>query len=635
MKRIVFLLLFIVVICYADTPPPGALSIKGATNGTLIGNTGNALNVNVSGGTISGTVNQGTSGSDLSPWFVDITNIPGVTVTNFPSNQSVTILNPNTNYSLESGGNLSSILVNQTNGNQLTQVTNFPSNQTINGTVSVSNFPSSTIVTQSTAADLNATVVGTVTANAGTGTFQTNITNSSIPVTESGTWNVGLNTGSNNIGSITNITGTIPLATNAATASNQSNIITTLGSPFQAGGNIGNTSFGSTQSGTWNINNISGTISLPTDASTASNQTNVQSTIGTSASTAITIQGSSSGVAIPISGTITATVSDVSTATNQTNGNQLTQIVNPSGTPVQVTVSNALKVDGSAVTQPISAVNLPLATNASTASNQISQITQETTTATNTTNILANQTNGSQISQVSSTVTPNDFDVFGSITTTCSTPTASCPVGSVVLVPIHGAASSRFNITGTFTGASLNIDCTLDGINWNALRVAGGANASYQSTAITATGNFRIFRLAACEQIRLRASALVSGTVNTEINVSGPPDIIESVAAGRTSITTTRNVYSSTNVTTSAYVTLIASTTSPTTKLNVFDSSGQTLYLSYAATCGALSSTVNTIIIPPGGMGDMDWAIPSGQCLGIIAISANATAGEFDATFLQ
>lgn len=50
-------------------------------------------------------------------------------------------------------------------------------------------------------------------------------------------------------------------------------INTTLGSPFQAGGSIGNTTFASTQSGTWNINNISGTVSLPTGAATSANQT--------------------------------------------------------------------------------------------------------------------------------------------------------------------------------------------------------------------------------------------------------------------------------------------------------------------------------------------------------------------------
>lgn len=63
------------------------------------------------------------------------------------------------------------------------------------------------------------------------------------------------------------------LPTGAATQATLASILSALGSPFQAGASIGNTAFGATQSGTWNINNIAGTISLPTGAGTAANQT--------------------------------------------------------------------------------------------------------------------------------------------------------------------------------------------------------------------------------------------------------------------------------------------------------------------------------------------------------------------------
>lgn len=87
---------------------------------------------------------------------------------------------------------------------------------------------------------------------------------------------------------------------------------TTLGSPFQAGGSIGNTAFGATQSGTWNINNVSGTISLPTGASTSSNQTAIQATAGSDASKAIAVQGITGGKAVPVSGTFWQTTQPVS-----------------------------------------------------------------------------------------------------------------------------------------------------------------------------------------------------------------------------------------------------------------------------------------------------------------------------------
>lgn len=76
-----------------------------------------------------------------------------------------------------------------------------------------------------------------ITGNAGlvTGTGGT------FPATQSGAWN------------ITNISGTISLPTGAATATGLSTINTTLGSPFQVGGSIANTTFASTQSGTWTM----------------------------------------------------------------------------------------------------------------------------------------------------------------------------------------------------------------------------------------------------------------------------------------------------------------------------------------------------------------------------------------------
>lgn len=69
-----------------------------------------------------------------------------------------------------------------------------------------------------------------------------------------------------------------------------------------------------TQSGTWNINNISGTISLPTGASTAAKQPAL-GTAGTASADVLTVQGIASmtalkvdgtGGSFPISGTVTA-----------------------------------------------------------------------------------------------------------------------------------------------------------------------------------------------------------------------------------------------------------------------------------------------------------------------------------------
>jgi hypothetical protein len=80
-----------------------------------------------------------------------------------------------------------------------------------------------------------------------------------------------------------------------------------------------------TQSGTWNVTNISGTVSLPTGAATAAKQPAL-GTAGTASADVITVQGIAS--------------------------------------------MTALTVDGSGVTQPISAASLPLPTGAATSANQ-------------------------------------------------------------------------------------------------------------------------------------------------------------------------------------------------------------------------------------------------------------------------
>jgi len=103
------------------------------------------------------------------------------------------------------------------------------------------------------------TVSGTVTANLGTA----NVTNTgtfAVQAAQSGTWTLGANSGVD-IGDVT---------INNASGASAINI--------QDGGNSITVDNGGTfavqaaQSGTWNITNVSGTVSLPTGAATAANQ---------------------------------------------------------------------------------------------------------------------------------------------------------------------------------------------------------------------------------------------------------------------------------------------------------------------------------------------------------------------------
>lgn len=174
-----------------------------------------------------------------------------------------------------------------------------------------------------------------------------------IPVSQSGVWN------------ITNITGTISLPTGASTSALQTSgnttlttISTTLGSilldltngtqvtsvnNFPATQPVSGT-VAATQSGTWNITNISGTVSLPTGAATAANQS-------TEITSLATIATNTTGVSTAANQT-TGNTSLASILANQTNGTQTTALL--AGTAVIGTAiiepRNGTLTDGSGTT---------------------------------------------------------------------------------------------------------------------------------------------------------------------------------------------------------------------------------------------------------------------------------------------
>ncbi len=102
--------------------------------------------------------------------------------------------------------------------------------------------------------------------------------------------------------------------------------------------------------------------------------------------------------------------------------------------------------------------------------------------------------------------------------------------------------------------------------------------------------------------------------------------------AGRSYADSIRNDYTSTSVTTGAWVQLIASTAALINQLYIFDSSGQTLELG----TGAGGAETRKLIIPPGGIdGPVNIAIPAGTRVSVRAVSATASVGEIDITGFQ
>lgn len=96
-------------------------------------------------------------------------------------------------------------------------------------------------------------------------------------------------------------------------------------------------------------------------------------------------------------------------------------------------------------------------------------------------------------------------------------------------------------------------------------------------------------------------------------------------------VTQTRLDYSSTNVTTSAWVQLVASLQASTDNISIFDSSGQAMELGI----GAAGHEVVAFLIPPGGNGQMDFWIPQGSRISVKAVSATANTGELEINYFS
>lgn len=178
------------------------------------------------------------------------------------------------------------------------------------------------------------TAVGVEIGTSGSPLFASAVITGTAAVTQSGTWTV-TQSGTWNI---TNVSGTVSLPTGASTAAKQpalgtagtasSDVISVQGitsmTPLKVDGSgvtqpvslTSTTITGTvavTQSGTWNVTNISGTVSLPTGASTAAKQPAL-GTAGAAAADVISVQGIASMTPLKVDGSgVTQPVSLTST----------------------------------------------------------------------------------------------------------------------------------------------------------------------------------------------------------------------------------------------------------------------------------------------------------------------------------
>jgi hypothetical protein len=400
MKRISQLILslfFGASLALAQTPPPGSVQLRGATDNTKIGNVSDALKVNITSIPTT-TVNQGTQGSSGSPWWVNVTNanIPvtqsgvwSVGVNNFPASYPVT----GTFWQATQPVSLASLppLATGTNtigaiSNTTFDVGNFPVSYPVTGTFWQAVQPVSGPLTDTQLRASPVPVSGPLTDSELRATpVPVSVSGSvtvvdPIAVTQSGLWTVDVS----NFPAVQPISATsLPLPTGASTSALQTSGNASLTS---IDGKLTTTGSGLEVDGSGVIQPVSGTVAATQSGLWSVDVNNFPSIQAVSQSGAWTVAVNNfpSIQAVSQSGVwTTGRTWTLSSGTDSVNvGNfPATQAVTQSGTwNVGLNAgantigivdqgaggASAWKVDGSAVTQPISAASLPLPTGAST-----------------------------------------------------------------------------------------------------------------------------------------------------------------------------------------------------------------------------------------------------------------------------
>lgn len=337
--------------------------------------------------------------------------------------------------------------------------------------------------------------------------------------------------------------------------------------------------------------------------------------------------------------------------------------------PIDGGNTNAVKVDGSAVTQPISAASLPLPTGAATEatlanidtevfniSNGIIAIDAATTASAaslasidgklaNPMPISAaslplptgaatdsNQTSGAQKTQITNSGgTPVDIRTLG-------TGLVSGDQALVVGAVIHGLTTGggggyvdvKVNPSGALvadvSGSSVSVS------NFPATQpISGSVSVSnFPATQPISAASLPLPTGAATETTLAAMSAKLPATLG-QTTKSGSLSVTMASDQGGIQVKETsskgefvRNSYSTLSVSTASYTQLIASTAAAYSAIEIFDSSGETLKLAI----GAAGSEVDQFLIFPGGNGRLPYTIASGSRISIRAVSNTASVGE-------
>jgi hypothetical protein len=395
-----------------------------------------------------------------------------VTVNNFPSSQNVVV----TSSALPTGASTSAL---QTTGNS--SLSSIDSKTPALGQALMAASSPVVIASNQSAIPVSGTVAVT----------------GPLAVTQSGAWNVGLNAGTNAIGSITNTSfiATQATGTNLHTVVDSGTV--SISGSVAVTGPLTDTQLRATPVP------ISGTVTA-----------NIGTTNGLALDTSVNslLKPASTLAAVTTLGSITNTVNVAAASLPLPTGAATETTLSALNTkvPTGLTVtSTRLLVDGSGVTQPISAASLPLPTGAATAANQTSEITLLNTIATNT---------GAQSVDTLAT---------GNITA----------LNGTLAINAQGAYTVSVNIAGTWVATLVAEGLMADGTTWVQLPMSVVTTTlPYASVFSTTTNGQYLITGGGYTSIRIRASAFTSGTVVVGLNASLAQQTIFSAQLGAWSV---------------------------------------------------------------------------------------------------
>lgn len=322
--------------------------------------------------------------------------------------------------------------------------------------------------------------------------------------------------------------------------------------------------------------------------------------LGTALIAASTPVNIASDQTVPVSAASLPLPAGAATAALQTSGNaSLSSIDTKLTAPLSVTGPlTDTQLRASAV--PVSMASSPLPTGAATAANQATEIAS----------LASIDGKLNSLGQKASAA---------SVPVVVASDQSAIPVSAASLpLPSGAATETTLSALNTKVPASLTVTSTrllVDGsgvtqpVSAVSLPLPAGAATSALQTTLNA-------------QIPTTLGQKTMANSLAVVLASDQSSIGTSQAGYTKSNTPSYNIYSSTSVTTAAYVQLVASTTSAVKQLQIFDSSGQAMIIA----TGAAASEVDQIYVPPGG-GVFNLAIAAGIRVSIKALTATANTG--------